>query len=292
LCETYNGDLSLSLFEKAIEVLETSGAKVGTPISFLEYQSAQASSRRTADVISVDELQRLSPDLKESGYMVFRLGKPEEGKGTQFVLAKSDAVFSEYFLDDGSVFGGLAEELFLPNTHSRYLFPYQLMPRLTETSLVNLACASGLLSVALGLDDPDWRPIPATGQSTFTFEFTPRADIGKRLVHRDGQVELDAVFVGRRRGLETLFVIEAKSSKNMRSLAKHKLVYPCLALHTEIPQNMPIVPVYLRCVPRQDKILFYVAECNLPDPRISKLTAIDTLVVGQASCFSLHGFGN
>lgn len=52
--------------------------------------------------------------------------------------------------------------------------------------------------------------------------------------HYKGQVEIDALFVGRRNRQETLFVIEAKTSNNFQSLAKHKLVYPVLALSSNV----------------------------------------------------------
>ncbi|WP_252371579.1 DUF6997 domain-containing protein [Pseudoalteromonas phenolica] len=114
--------------------------------------------------------------------------------------------------------------------------------------MVNLACASGLLKEALSLDDEASIIVPATGQSTFTFRFKPICDEDTILEHINGQVEIDAVFVGKRNGKENLFVIEAKHSEKFDSLAKHKLLYPCLSLLEKLPASMPIVPVYLRSI--------------------------------------------
>jgi hypothetical protein len=97
------------------------------------------------------------------------------------------------------------------------------------------------------------------------------------LEHRIGQVEIDAVCVGRRNGRPHLFILEAKSGTDTRTLARHKLVYPALALAPRVPPDMPIVPVYLRVITEGESVRYHVVECALPDPRVA-LVSLDQLV--------------
>lgn len=164
------------------------------------------------------------------------------------------------------------------------------MPALTETSYVNLALASGLLAHALRLDDAHKPIVPATCQSTFTFNVRPHPCTAASWTHRRGQVEVDALFVAKRGGKQHLFVVEAKVSPGLRSLAKHKLVYPILALQTSVPKYLPIVPVYLRIVPASDGIHFFVCECAwAPDDRGAP--SISDLRLGRVERLVLPGFG-
>src|SRR4051812_47743749 len=101
----------------------------------------------------------------------------------------------------------------------RHLFAFTLLPKFTETPLVNLAIASGLLSHALGLDDATLPSAPATGQGTYSVAFSPRAGMGLTWSHSKGQVDLDAEIIVKRRGEETLFVVEAKAGDEFDSLA-------------------------------------------------------------------------
>jgi hypothetical protein len=126
--------------------------------------------------------------------------------------------------------------------------------------MVNLGLASGLLSEALRLDDKGGIVAPATGRSTFTFNVRPHSTLSDVVFrHESGQVEIDAIFVGRRDGQETLFVLEAKTGKES-SLAKHKLVYPLRALGPSVPANLPIVPVYVRIRQSSDGFHYHVLE--------------------------------
>jgi hypothetical protein len=84
--------------------------------------------------------------------------------------------------------------------------------------------------------------------------------------HRNGQVQIDAVFVGRRDEVETVFV-EAKHGPKS-SLAKHKLAYPLLAVAPGVSRHLPIVPVYVRVVRIAEDLHFLIAECDMPDPRV------------------------
>jgi len=201
------------VFEIALREMDSIGLPTFGPISFQFYIAKNAlEPARTWQAISVDQRERLAPELQAAQTMVFRLGAPSGARYTHFALAKCHGGWSDYFLEDTQ------------------LFAFQLLPALTETSLVNLAVASGLLHHALDLDEPQTTIIPATGQSTFSFHFRPHPAYGICWTHDRGQVEMDALFVARRSGAEALFVVEAKSGRTFSNIAKHKLVYPCLAL--------------------------------------------------------------
>jgi hypothetical protein len=201
---------------------------------------------------------------------------------------KSD--WEDFFLLDEAVFGSVAPEVFLPPVQARELFAFQLLPTLTETSFVNLALASGLLAHALGIDRERSALVPATGQSTFSFDVRPRADVSAVWHHINGQVEIDALFVAERGGKPHLFVVEAKSSRDFDSLAKHKLVYPLLALATAVPSYLPLVPVYLRVMPSPDGLHFCVCECAQP-VQTGQLPSIDSLRPHRVRRLVLAGMG-
>ncbi|MFC1708313.1 hypothetical protein ACFL59_16090, partial [Planctomycetota bacterium] len=82
--------------------------------------------------------------------MVFRLGSPPGSRTTSFALARAVDGWGDYFLFDDELFGDVDTKTFSP-TSSDDLLAYQLLPVLTERSVVNLAVASGLLDEALRL---------------------------------------------------------------------------------------------------------------------------------------------
>jgi len=110
--------------------------------------------------------------------------------------------------------------------------------------------------------------------------------------HDKGQVEIDAVMFARRGGRRTLFVVEAKKGKRANSLAKHKLVYPALALsgHPAIrsfESDVDIVPVYLRAWSEGDQIHYQITECvcsGLQEGHtyISELSALRTRILSMS----------
>ena len=77
-----------------------------------------------------------------------------------------------------------------------------------------------------------------------------------------------------------MFIVESKAAGDLDSLAKHKLLYPLLAIRGKVPHYMPVVPVYLRVVQREDGYHFYFAECVLAEsagddvPVLSDLRAV------------------
>ncbi|WP_456475142.1 DUF6997 domain-containing protein [Candidatus Pyrohabitans sp.] len=265
------------IFKPALEVLSDKDTGIYGPFSFQDYlKENNLPPVRTAPVISIDTYELLSPELKLNDTMVLRLGSAPNGTGTQFALVKVKGRLRDFFLFDGEIFTDKEGLTFLPTVSMRQLFGYNLLPVFTETSLVNLGLASGLISYALGLEDDEIPLAPATGRSTFTFKLKAFSNFPVELTHNNGQVEIDALFVGKRAGKETLFIIEAKSRNNYSSLAKHKLAYPILALAKNVPIDMPIIPVYVKVSKESDGIHYHVVECEFPDPRI-ELRAIDEL---------------
>ncbi len=278
------------MFNRAINEVESSGDIIGKPRSFQDYVSGNNSgNKRTAQYISINSINDLTSELKNSGYMVFRLGSPKGSRNTEFALAKAVESWADYFFIDEDIFSSSELEVFLPSASIRSLFAFQLLPTLTETSIVNLAMASGLLTEALGIEQDHHQSIPATGQSVFSFDFQPTSHSPEVLTHNQGQVEIDALFVGKRKGKECLFVIETKSGKELGSLAKHKLLYPMLALQKNIPTYMEVIPVYLRTIRKKGYIEFNIAECSIPRKN-GVFGALNELKTEKISRFSLHGY--
>jgi hypothetical protein len=255
------------MFEAALKEMQKSGLPHWGPKSFQGYcNDTGVKAPKTADYISIDSVKSLAPELRNAQCMVFRLGAPEGERNTHFGLAKCTHGWRDYFLLDDALFGNLAPEVFIPTASFRHLFAFFLLPELTETSLVNLALASGLMSHALGLDEQTLPLATATGQSTHTFRFKPRIGMEEPWTHSRGQVEIDSLFAARRGGKETAFIIESKAAGDLDSLAKHKLLYPLLAIRGKVPSYMPVVSVYLRVVQKKDGYHFYFAECELTEP--------------------------
>lgn len=167
------------------------------------------------------------------------------------------------------------------------LLSFHLLPTLSETSLVNLALASGVLSDALELDETGSLMPPATGRSTFTFDIRPHSTIDDTFEHRTGQVEIDTLFAEKRNGETVLFVIEAKTGRQHSTLAKHKLVYPALALADSVPQDIMVVPLYMRCIQENDQLYFMILECEFPDPR-ERIPGLDELEGGESWVFQVE----
>jgi hypothetical protein len=275
------------MFERALQAMQDEASQVYGPLSFVTYATELGRVARTAESISKDSLGTLPPCLRAASTMVFRLGCPLGQRNTHFALARCVDGWADYFLLDDELFRDIRPELFIPDVSLRRLYAYTLLPAVTETSLVNLAIASGLLNRALGVDDTEVPSAPATGQSVFSFPVTPHERLGVTWQHINGQVEIDALMVARRAGREVLFLIEAKKSNAYASLAKHKLVYPALAVRGGLPSHTPVVPVYLRIIAYPDGLHFHVAECAEASPAMP----VSSLNVVKASRWVLTGFG-
>lgn len=285
-------DVKVPDFQPALDLMHKRGAIDFGPMSFQGYLSEQGlPPARTWQAISVDSLSRLAPALKAAGVMVFRLGSSSSGRHTQFALVRRKSNWADFFLLDREIFRFATPEVFEPLVQPVDLLAFKLLPTLTETSVVNLALASGLLAHALGIDKDRSALVPATGQSTFTFDVRAREDLAAVWRHQNGQVEIDALFVAERGGKPHLFVVEAKSSNNFDSLAKHKLAYPLLALATAVPTSLPMVPVYLRVMPSPDGLHFCVCECAQWGTAAGPLTSVDSLRAHRVSRLVLAGMG-
>lgn len=271
-----------NVFDPALESIGSSG--VFGPMSFQEYAARYGCdlSRKTCELISKDALETLPAELRESRSMVLRLGSAAQGRGTAFALIRVPDL-QDFFLMHESVFCR-NEETFLPTGSERSLMAFRLLPKLTENSLVNLALASGVLGHALQIDDPSQVLVPATGQSTYSFEFQPHRSVSVELSHNRGQVEIDALFLAPRNGKECLFLVEAKTGASRRSLAKHKLVYPYIALRKEISPDIPIIPVYLNAERTSSGYRFRIAECEF-ETHADKLPVLCELKVASNCTF-------
>ena len=281
--------MAIDPFTPAVEEMQRQGLQTTEPRNFLQYLDDNGIPRaqvKTWDCLSIDHVARLRPSLRDNRTMVFRLGSPDGSTGTSFGLARTMDGFQDYFLDDSVIFGNLPREEFTPSLAQEELVGFRLFPALTETSLVNLGIASGLVGAALGLSEDTVPRAPATGRSTFSFQVRPHQQFDAIWTHANGQVEIDALFVGRRGGRLTVFVMEAKAGPPADTLAKHKLVYPVLATAPGVPAEADIVPVYLRAHQTEDAIIYYLAECSYPDPR-TRLAGINELQVHRACCLSL-----
>jgi hypothetical protein len=233
----------------------------------------------TATKISVDTPSRLSEELRSANVMVLRLGPRENGQ-TAFALVRHESRSLEpFFLFDEQIFTS-PPETFIPDRSMRALFPFGLLPKLSETSLLTLAHASGLMAEALGCDDSSIHMIPATGAGTYSFPFTVGEEAPHTVEHLGGQVEVDSVCVGVRNGANLVIVTEAKKGA-FDGIAKHKLAYSVWAVRSNIPDDIPILPVYLRVVEQEDQLEFNVAECVIDDGRHDPPSLHSVNVVGH-----------
>jgi hypothetical protein len=267
-----------TIFVPALESLSREQNGVFGPTSFRKYLlDNNLPSADTARNISVDTYERLNDDLKQHQCMVLRLGASEENN-TKFALIKIAGHLNDFFLFDDEATSSQVST-FLPTASFRQLYPYQLLGLHSETALVNLGFASGLISHSLGLDEEELGA-PATGQSIFSFRLSAHKLLDTPLEHNNGQVQIDALFIGKRDKQECLFIIEAKTKGRERSLAKHKLVYPIMALAKQVPKDITIIPVYIKTQKVSNGIIYHVFECSFPDPR-DGVRSIDELKIAR-----------
>ncbi|MCF7994696.1 MAG: hypothetical protein K9L88_07640 [Chromatiaceae bacterium] len=257
-------------FSQALATHPKAGFWLYGPEVFRTYCRRHGLRADTASTISVDHARTLSKELREADTMVLRLGtghSDDEARGqTAFALVRhEDCSLAPFFLIDEEIFTG-HPETFIPDRSMRVLFPFGLLPKLSETSLLTLAHASGLMAEALDCDDSSIHMIPATGAGTYSFSFTVGSDQPRQLDHIAGQVEIDSVCIGVRNGRNHVIVTEAKRGP-FDSIARHKLAYAVWAVRTNIPDDIPILAVYLRVTDRDQGLEFNVAECAIYDGR-------------------------
>ncbi|MCC7074557.1 MAG: hypothetical protein IT383_24835 [Deltaproteobacteria bacterium] len=266
------------VFTNALRRLDLRAPSFFGPRSFREYvrEVGQYTERvDTARYISVDHLEDLDPELRAAEAMVLRLGASTTEPGTQFGLARVPGGLRDFFVFDEAE---PTEHLDGARAKSDDLLAFSLLGKLSETSLVSLGFSSGLIGRALGVDGDARLPAPATGASTFTFSFRAHSSLTQELAHVRGQVQVDAIFSARRHGELTLFVIEAKARSARRNLAKHKLLFPMLAIASRVPKDVAMVPVAVFADEvGEGRARFRIIECSCPDPRGQDLVALDEL---------------
>lgn len=264
------------------------------PLSFRRYLRDQGLPHRgrTAESISVDYFERLPADLRQNDTMVLRLGRsPEDPTETGFALIRiPGAMRKAFFLFDEEVFVASEPVRFLPGISTKRLLPFTLLGTLTEDSATLLAFASGLLTHALELDEDASHILPARGNSAYSFKFRAHPSVELEMAHDRGQVEIDQIFVAKRKGVETVFIIESKFGARTRSLAKHKLVYPVLAIRRQAI-GLPTVPVYIRIERIPEGLLYKIAVCDF-DTSCEPPCLSDLRVSSSATyCLALPALG-
>lgn len=266
--------------------MKRSGKNYFGPISFQEYlRRNNIGSKRTPSYISIDSLEVLDKELREANTMVFRLGADPVHKETAFALVKSESI-NDFFLIDEELFGNLEAKTFIPTISMRDLFTYKIFPNSSESTLVNLGLASGVIGEALGLDKKEHLLAPTTGMSTFSFELKLHSSLSKIFQHNKGSVEIDCLLLGKRNGKDILFVFEAKKDGSHKSIAKHKLAYPILSIAKNVPEDIDIVPVYLKTIKLEKGIFYNICECAPFDPRKVN-TSINNISAFKMNCYRL-----
>jgi hypothetical protein len=203
-----------------------------------------------------------TPDPPSYSWYVLRLGQG------CFGMVECDDVKTEYFVHDENLFPGIGEE-YISSARVEDLFIFSLLEH-DEGTLIELGLATGIIQHGLGIDSEE--PIQSINpRGSYKFHIMNPHSQDSFLY--DGQVEIDSVFSGEVDSKNTLFVVEAKKGLPNSSLAKHKFVYPAIALASKekIPRDYNVVPCYVKSWKNaQDNTIHYcIAKFNLPeDPRI------------------------
>ncbi len=282
--------MSQSIFEE-IYNKEIEGKNLpaySIPISFKSYASKLGQfNYQTAQKISINSLSQLDKFLYDHKTMVLRLGRSKTEKGTNFMVIKlGDNIedLHKFFLVDSEIFRSEKIKSYIPEGDYRTLFPFRLIPEIKETEAVALGFASGLFQHALSFDELKMPYYSSGGHATYTFEFgiDPGLKEGnqpKLFLHNSGQVEIDHLLYAERNGYGKLFLFEAKfdyKEDPNASLAKHKLFYPYMGLKQFVPEDIEIIPIYVRIFRQDPKVLIYnICECsfNENDYLLTNLTA-------------------
>jgi hypothetical protein len=260
--------MNLAIFMPLLEQMDRDGSDFIAPRPFASYIEEigirrKRDGNRTAACISIDFQENLRPELRESKVMVFRCGIPLKQRNTHFGLARTKGSWNDYFLIDNINFD--RSEFHLNQKQREQLSAFQVLPTLTEKSLVNFVLASGLIQDVLELDNPEEMLIPANCQSTFSFQFQPHNQIDAVWDHTNGQVEIDSLFFARKGGERRLFLIESKHNIAQKTLAKHKLVYPILSMRSELSNlGIPIMPIYMKTQTVGSDLLVDITMCDFP----------------------------
>lgn len=260
--------MNLAIFKPLLDQMDREGRDFIAPMPFASYVEGIGIRRkrdgsRTAACISIDFQENLRPELREGNVMVFRCGVPPKERNAHFGLARTKGTWDDYFLVDDINFD--RSEFYLSQKQRGQLAAFQVLPTLTEKSLVNFVLASGLIQDVLELDNTEEMLIAANCQSTFSFQFQPHHQIEAVWDHTKGQVEIDSLFFARKSGERRLFLIESKHNITQKTLAKHKLVYPILSMRGELRKlGIPIMPIYMKTQTDGSDLLVDITICDFP----------------------------
>jgi hypothetical protein len=276
----------MGIFTPAIEDMNALKKWYRAPQSFWQYlkdngeylqNNGLKMPKTPMEVISVDSLSKLKKELRESNTMVLRLGRSDDKRITRFALVKSESGnIEDFFFIDEDIFKDTKPQKF-ETERINNLDSFSILPSLIESSYINLAVFSGLLTKALGLEEGTLS-IPATAKnSQYTFNVRPRCIDSMEWEHKQGQVEIDALFTAKKNGKPSVILVESKVSKKLDSLSKHKLLYPYLALKENIEEKgLDIIMVYMRIIRKKQNMFFYIMEALFQNE-----LAIDSLMPGN-----------
>jgi hypothetical protein len=250
---------------------------------------------KTASLVSIQDYSG-QKQVTPSGYYIATV---RMGRGLfNLVRAPSEEAIKNFFLFDKADDDDQEPLVFTPNMSVTDLQAFQFLGSYTEGNAVQFALASGLMGKALELEEPVPRIAPATVESSFYFPLVPDPAFKNVLSaywEHDGQVDIDAVFFGRRHGKMNLIVCEAKQGNRPGdSLSKLKLHYPLLAASiglrgkARVSNPLPsfiegVIPLYLRSWTDDDGVPFFrfcecETEAGIPDmnnpPALSSLKVV------------------
>jgi hypothetical protein len=265
----------MSHWDPALRSLQDSSDNLYGPESFIGYlrdTDQDPNQYRTAAELSIDTRTELSNRLQEEDTMVLRLGRAPDRPGTQFALVNAANTLDDFFINESEFTpvnrqtldysSGGDDALDLQQSAKDMLEVYRTLPTFSETSFVNFALSTGIVSQALDLDSEQIGTAPTTVASTFDFRYEPHPEHPSVVHHNSGQIEIDALIMTRRNGKRILLVIEAKRGSPL-DLAKHKLAYPAIAAKTSLSLAVDhIIPVYIRANSIDDMMRYSIYECS------------------------------
>ena len=262
---------SLDLFSPLIDEARRLGYSEPREWQAFLHSRGISTSRKSPEFLAPDDLNKLNAQLREANCMIFRLGAAGGGSKTHFSIVSCKSL-EDQFISNQTVLAACTDQLFFPTVPARELFSFGLIPNATENGLVNLALCSGIMDDALGIEQR--ATLPAKGNSMYTFRVCPTSEQPNlALEHVTGQVEIDSVFLGKKSGDDTIFVVEAKRLKGRRGISKAKLVYSTLAVQSLLKFPLKVQTVYLLFDrPAPDTIRFVVAPCQWSTQFISDIT--------------------
>lgn len=276
------------LFSPLIEEAHSQGHSV--PREWQAYLQTRgiSTTRKSPEFLAPDDLTKLNSQLRDANCMIFRLGAAGGGSKTHFSVVSCMSL-DDQFIENKTVLAASSDQLFFPTVPARELFSFGLIPNATENGLVNLALCSGIMDEALCIEQR--AALPARGNSLYSFRVCPSSEQQYlELEHVTGQVEIDAVFLGKQSGVDTIFVVEAKRLQGRRGIAKAKLGYSTLAVQSLLKLPLRIQTVYLLFDrPAPETIRFIVAPCEWKTKFISDI-AVDMMKVRSYLLPASFGF--